>query len=303
MLRNLNTTRDGRRVCGTPQVGILGSLIPSTGSNGPALAYNDVIQDSLQSNLVRIWIKDHNFPYLFVYEDTSWIAQGIGGAAIPDGTYVAHGVLIVDDVDQNPNTDVVLTLTVGTGVAITAAATLQVGTRPSISVAVGMSMYAQAILAISGAPLLTAAVGIDVPETVNVTATLDLTTTPSLSVSVLSGHGLPSTIAPSRTFVVDLDNATNHAEAVFLKDPQATLDYGVDCTAWLQDAQDSIALFSITTLTGSTVIIDTVGLVSGVMAALVKGGTPGVVEGLLFAFTTMGGRYDERTIFLQVQDR
>lgn len=115
MLRNLNRTRDTYRICGSPYVGVIGSTVPSTGLDGgrPALLYDDVTLNGLASNRVRLWITAHTFgDGFFVNEDSSWTFDPPGSGAIPDGTYTATGVLIVDDADQGTD-GVVLTLTVG----------------------------------------------------------------------------------------------------------------------------------------------------------------------------------------------
>jgi hypothetical protein len=98
MLRNLNLTRNGKRICGTPRVGVPASAVPTIGPPY-ALLYNDVQAYGFANNLIRLWIEQSTFPLgsLFVYENSSYT---FSGSPIPDGTYTAQGRLFVDDVDQ-----------------------------------------------------------------------------------------------------------------------------------------------------------------------------------------------------------
>ncbi|MBS0444771.1 MAG: hypothetical protein JSR59_02365 [Proteobacteria bacterium] len=92
MLRNLNLLRDAKRICGSPQVGVLGSSVPTGG-----LVYADVQARGLQTRQVRFWVQSTTIASgsLFVFEDTTWSATGV-----PAGNYSASGRLFVDDVDQ-----------------------------------------------------------------------------------------------------------------------------------------------------------------------------------------------------------
>jgi len=83
MLRNLNQSSGGKRVLGTPKTGVLGSLIPATGDNGPGYAYNSL---SLPADAgkeicgtITTWPASGS---LHAYEDTSY---EFSGAA--DGSY------------------------------------------------------------------------------------------------------------------------------------------------------------------------------------------------------------------------
>jgi hypothetical protein len=321
MLRDLNQVRDGKRILDTPWVGVLGATIPSTGSNGvPALLYNDVISDSLQTNAVRIWITSHNFDTFYVYDDSSYTFT-----VSADGIYTATGVLIVDDVDQNaPAT--VLTVNIGNTLlnaaaalavkttpvmaaaatvsgVLSATATLGVTTTPDLATTAGSSQQitATATLTLQTYPGLLAAAAFG--GTLPVTATLDITVTPSISALVFTGYQLPDTIAPSRLTAVDLDSDATHPAAVFIKDPQAVLDYGIDITAWLADSQDTLAGFNAAPTEGSDVSVHAEGMVGGVMAAMIGGGTIGAPNAVMFDFQTLGGRHDQRTIYFQIQDR
>jgi len=326
MLRNLNKTRNGKRILGTPYVGVLGSTVPTAGPPY-ALAYNDVITDALQANQVRIWVTSHTFPAgFFVNEDTSYTAPNL-----VDGLYTADGYLIVDDVDILDSVQPLLpyrllTVQVGTS-GMTATLGLSISSVPSIAstALIAAIISATAAFTISSTPSLNVQAGSQ--QTISATASLTIASTPAIAVqaglggsltalvaldissvpgfagSVSIGFELPVAIAASRTATVDLDSDATHPAAVFIKDPQSTLDYGIDITAWLADAQDSLLSFSITPTVGSDITVHAVGLVGELMAAMISGGTVGASNAALFDFTTVNGRHDQRTIYFQIEER
>ena len=80
MLRNLNRSYTMGRICGTPHVGILGSLIPSTGDDGAPPLYGDVSLPADNDNEYRMHVT--SIPSgltLFAYEDSSFTASGADG--------------------------------------------------------------------------------------------------------------------------------------------------------------------------------------------------------------------------------
>lgn len=325
MLRNLNKTRDGKRILGTPYVGVLGSAVPTAGPPY-ALARNDVVFNSLQSNYVRVWVTSFTFPAgFFVEEDTRWTAP-----TLSDGTYVANGYLIVDDVDVDGPTPgqpyPLLTLTEGStpftataalGItvtpnmlasailtaAISVVASLGITTTPNLAATVTSSQFISVgmVAGITTTPDLAA--GVFIGELLTATVDVSIATTPELAVFASVGLAIPEFVAPTRIAAVDLDGDHTVAAAVFIKDPQATLDYGLDIRDWLADAGDELLTFNVQPLVGGTCVAEATGLADGVMAVLASGGTPGGLEGLLFDFYTLGGRHDQRTIFLQIQER
>ena len=96
------------RVCGTPNSGILGSLIPSTGDNGPAYAYNDLSLPADAgkeiSGQITVWPSAGT---LFAYEDTSFSFTGA-----PDGTYKFQYQLNVNGIPTG--SPVAVSITIGT---------------------------------------------------------------------------------------------------------------------------------------------------------------------------------------------
>lgn len=106
MLRNLNQSSGGQRVCGTPKSGVLGSLIPSTGDNGAGYTYNDLSLPA--DNTKEICGRITSWPSagtLTAYEDTSFEFSGA-----PDGVYSFQYQLYVDGVAVGPPASVGLTV-------------------------------------------------------------------------------------------------------------------------------------------------------------------------------------------------
>lgn len=119
-LRNVSRSYAGRRICGTPYVGLPGSTIPSTGASGVPPAYPLLTFPA--DNDVQIRIRLGTIPSgltLFMYEDTSFVASGV------DGSYDVHFTLERNGV-SNP-TDYYFTITFGGGVVHVAVGTLAAG--------------------------------------------------------------------------------------------------------------------------------------------------------------------------------
>ena len=106
MLRNLNQSSGGQRVCGTPKSGVLGSLIPATGDNGAGYTYNDLSlpADNAREICGRItaWPSAGT---LYAYEATSFEFSGA-----PDGSYSFAYQLLVDGVAVGSPTSVALSV-------------------------------------------------------------------------------------------------------------------------------------------------------------------------------------------------
>lgn len=104
LLRNLNLSAGGKRILGTPWVGVLGSSVPSSGDNGPGIAYNDLTLPADANKAIRVSIVAWpSAGTLFVFEDTSFVFSGA-----PDGIYSFQYQLIVDGSDVGPVTTVTL---------------------------------------------------------------------------------------------------------------------------------------------------------------------------------------------------
>lgn len=117
MLRNLNKSAGGRRVLGTPNVGLLASQIISetaAGDNGAGLLYNEAQANSGKQLRIKITSQPSSGS-LFVYENGSF--ELIGAA---DGSYTIGYQYYVDNVLGGSDT---ATVTVGAANASASAGT------------------------------------------------------------------------------------------------------------------------------------------------------------------------------------
>ncbi len=85
----------------------------------------------------------------------------------------------------------------------------------------------------------------------------------------------------------------------FTKDPQATLDYQVDWSDWL--GADTIATSTWTVPTGLTKTDESKTDTSATV--WLSGGTAGQIYTVMNHIVTVGGRTDERSFRVFVQDR
>lgn len=83
------------------------------------------------------------------------------------------------------------------------------------------------------------------------------------------------------------------------KDPNAALDYAIDWHAWLSG--DTIATSTWTVPTGITKTSDTHDTTTATV--WLSGGSVGQTYQLTNTITTAGGRTDERTFQLTIQDK
>lgn len=85
----------------------------------------------------------------------------------------------------------------------------------------------------------------------------------------------------------------------FPKDPDAILDYAVDWATWL--GSDTIATSAWVVPSGITEVSDT--NTSTVAVIWLSGGTAGSTYNIVNRITTAGGRTEDRTIVIRVQER
>lgn len=86
------------------------------------------------------------------------------------------------------------------------------------------------------------------------------------------------------------------------KDPQATLDYAVDWTAWL-DQGDTITAAQWTIPDGITQAAPAPSTDGGKATVWLSGGTVGQVYPITCRVTTSAGRVDERTVEILIAQR
>lgn len=87
--------------------------------------------------------------------------------------------------------------------------------------------------------------------------------------------------------------------AVFIKDPDAILDYALNWTKWLEG--DTISVGTWTIDAGPTIASQSVS--GGIVTMFLTGGADGVSYSARCRVTTVGGRTDDRTIQIQVRER
>ena len=87
----------------------------------------------------------------------------------------------------------------------------------------------------------------------------------------------------------------------FTKDPQAVLDYTIDWTKWLDEVGDSIATSTWIVPTGLTKVTET--NTTKLATVWLSGGTVGENYTVTNRITTVGGRADDRSITIRVQER
>ncbi len=85
----------------------------------------------------------------------------------------------------------------------------------------------------------------------------------------------------------------------FLKDPDATLDYQWDWSAWL--AGDTIQSHSVTAAAGLTV--ESSGHTGTAVTVWLSGGVVGVAYPVACHVVTAAGREDDRTLMITVRER
>jgi hypothetical protein len=85
----------------------------------------------------------------------------------------------------------------------------------------------------------------------------------------------------------------------FVKDPNATLDYNVDWTAWL--GTDTISAVAWTVPAGITQ--SSVANTTKIATIWLSGGTAGQSYNIVCRVTTAAGRIDDRTISVMVREK
>jgi hypothetical protein len=86
----------------------------------------------------------------------------------------------------------------------------------------------------------------------------------------------------------------------YTKDPDAVLDYSVDWSSWLDDAE-TVASHVVIASTGITV--DSDNEAAGVVTVWLSGGTVGERYTVTTRITTSAGRTDDRSIEIWVRQR
>lgn len=85
------------------------------------------------------------------------------------------------------------------------------------------------------------------------------------------------------------------------KDTDALLDYVFDWSRILTDVEDAIASFSFELADGAQIVAQ--GQLGDLVAVWVSSGAPATTVALTSRITTVGGRADERTLYLRIVER
>ena len=94
---------------------------------------------------------------------------------------------------------------------------------------------------------------------------------------------------------------TNPLRPTILKDPLANLDYSFDWTAWLAAiGGDTIAAVVALGADAPSVTLGSPLVAGGVVTVFIAGGTLGLTHRITCAIRTVGGRTDERSIYLKM---
>jgi len=89
-------------------------------------------------------------------------------------------------------------------------------------------------------------------------------------------------------------------EAIFIKDPDAVLDYAFDWNTWLASGE-TISSHVVTVPTGLTKDSDTES--DGIVTVWLSGGTAGTSYNVACKIETSDSRTEERSITILVQER
>lgn len=87
----------------------------------------------------------------------------------------------------------------------------------------------------------------------------------------------------------------------FQHDPDATLDYNFDWSAWLTAETDTISTYTVTVPAGLT--LDSDSEAGGIVTAWISGGTTGTSYTVVCEIVTTGARTDNRSITLVCRER
>lgn len=89
--------------------------------------------------------------------------------------------------------------------------------------------------------------------------------------------------------------------SIIKKDPNATLDYPFDWSDWLTPLGDSIS--SVVWTLDPSLTLASSSFTGSVATPFISGGAAGTTVSVACKVTTVGGRTDERTIWLKIVQR
>lgn len=96
-------------------------------------------------------------------------------------------------------------------------------------------------------------------------------------------------------------DVTNPKKPKGIKDPNAVLDYPISFASWLTDISDTYLSHTVS-VTGGLVVDSSVHL-NGIITPVLSAGTVGETATFTIRIVTVGGRTDDRTFYLKIQER
>lgn len=102
---------------------------------------------------------------------------------------------------------------------------------------------------------------------------------------------------------IDTFRTDPQGRRVIDKGLSSILDYHWNFTAWLAQISDTISSYSVTVDTGSGIVIDSTGITGNRITAVLSGGVKGRLAKVTCYVLTVGGRTDERSIYLNIVPR
>ena len=102
--------------------------------------------------------------------------------------------------------------------------------------------------------------------------------------------------------MIETYDLTNPSKPTIGKDPEAVLDYSENWAAWLAGVNDTLLTVTVA-VELPLVLFGAATFDGGVVTAIIGGGVAGRIYRVTFSITTVGGRTDQRSIYLRVWQR
>ena len=309
MLRNLNKSESGRRICGITRVGILANEIP-TGFAIPSLLANDVDPGDPAGTQYRVRILTKPPGLVFdVDEYGRFLATGA------DGVYTGNQRVYKTGVPQQDST---YTVTIGAAASVDADLPITYNMRALVAADLAINYN---VAAAPGAPVNADMVfaynvrnsviaDLVIAFDVRVRATADLIIGYNIIAEATQMSFTPSAIrvvsvgAGSKPFTAgELWNMSDPKKPRAPKDPDATIDFSFNWTPWLQDVADTIATHTILTTDGLT---NEGSQVNGdLVTVFLSAGNPSKRGEVTCRISTNSSppRIEDRTIYLDIESR
>lgn len=88
------------------------------------------------------------------------------------------------------------------------------------------------------------------------------------------------------------------------KDPNAALDYSIDWSKWLAKIDDEIQSMDVVLEEDTELEVESQSFDGGVTTAMISGGSSiASLQAVTFRIVTVGGRTEDRTVYLQITAR